>query len=151
MAEPLPSAQKIYFTPSTSINDLVELTYRIQRKWIGYECFILNRPALAWILAETMPDDYSTLKRKLPDYVHIFCIAGLKRFPEERIAYQTADFLEVAQECALSPQTTLSEAPTIAPFFSTYLRRPWDREPYWKERYNGECAEIFFITTMDKA
>ena len=43
MAEPLPSKQKIYFTPGRTITDLTNFTYTVQRKWLGYECFILNR------------------------------------------------------------------------------------------------------------
>ena len=151
MAEPLPSMQKIYFTPSETIDDLVSFTYRVQRMWIGYECFVLNRMNLAIILSDTMPDEYVHLKRKLPEYVQLFCIAGLKRFPEERIAYQEADFLKVAQECGVRPQLTLPEVPQATTFFSHYLRRCWGKEVYWKDAYKGASADIFFLTTMEKA
>jgi FAD/FMN-containing dehydrogenase len=151
MAEPLPTKEKIYFTPFQSIDDLVSFTYRIQRKWIGYECLALNRASLAAILAERMPDDYHDLKKKLPEYTHIFCIAGLKRFPEERIAYQEADFLEVARECSAQPQLTIPEAPAADPFFGQHVRRCWAKEPYWKEAYKGASADIFFIMTMNRA
>jgi len=151
MAEPLPTKQKIYFTTFTNIEDLVSFTYRIQRKWIGYECFALSRSNLAMILADTMPDDYLDLKRVLPEYTLLFCIAGLKRFPDERIAYQEADFLEVAQESGLSPQLTIPEAPQAASFFEKHLRRCWDKEIYWKDAYKGASADIFFLTPMEKA
>jgi FAD/FMN-containing dehydrogenase len=151
MAEPLPTKQKIYFTPFRTIEDLVSFTYRIQRKWIGYECFALNRTSLALILAERMSDDYEDLKKRLPEYMHIFCIAGLKRFPDERIAYQESDFLEVARECGAQPQLTISEAPAAAPFFERHLRRCWEKEHYWKDAYKGASADIFFIMTMNRA
>jgi len=151
MAEPLPTKQKIYFTAFSNIDDLVSFTYQIQRKWIGYECFTLNRSNLAMILADTMANDYLELKKVLPEYILLFCIAGLKRFPEERIAYQEADFMEIAQECGVNPQLTILEAPQAAPFFEKHLRRCWDKEVYWKDAYKGASADIFFLTPMEKA
>jgi glycolate oxidase len=151
MAEELPLKQKIYFTAFEGIDGLASFTYRILRKWIGYECFALNRTALAWILAEQMPADYAALKRRLPEYVQVFCIGGLKRFPEERIAYQEADFLDAAQECGVNPQLSMPEAPRAASFFMKNLRRCWDKDPYWKDACRGASADIFFITTMNRA
>jgi len=151
MAEPLPTTQKIYFTAFSNIDDLVSFTYQIQRKWIGYECFCLNGTNLALILADTMPNDYVALKKVLPEYILLFCIAGLKYFPDERIAYQEADFMEVAQECGVNPQLSLPGVPKAASFFTRYLRRCWDREIYWKDTYKGASADLFFITPMEKA
>jgi FAD/FMN-containing dehydrogenase len=151
MAEPLPTKQKIYFTAFSNIDDLVSFTYQIQRKWIGYECFALNRSDLAVMLADTMPDDYRELKRILPEYILLFCIAGLKRFPDERIAYQEADFMEVAQEYGVHPQLTIPEIPQTAPFFEKHLRRCWQKDIYWKDAYKGASTDIFFLTPMEKA
>lgn len=151
MAEPLPSKQKIYFIPFSTVDELVSFTYRIQRKWIGYECFALNRSNLATMLADTLPDDCRKLQSVLPEYILLFCIAGLKRYPDERIAYQEADFREVARECAVSPQLTIPDVPQAAPFFEKHLRRCWEKEIYWKEAYRGASADIFFLTPMERA
>lgn len=150
MAEPLPKREKLYFTSSSSIDDLICFTYRIQKKWIGYECFVLNKANLALILSDRLPQDYHGFLRSLPEYVQIFCIGGLKRFPEERIAYQEADFLAVSQECGLTPLSAIPEAPGAEAFFARNLRRCWDKEVYWKDALKGAGADIFFITTMDK-
>jgi FAD/FMN-containing dehydrogenase len=150
MAEPLPKKQKIYFTSSNNLEKLVDFTYRVQRKWIGYECFILNRTDLAMILAADSAE-IRVLQKRLPQYVQIFCIAGLNWFPDERIAYQEADFMEVAQECGINPNLTIPEAPHAAAFFERHLRRCWEQEIYWKDRLKGASADIFFITTMDRA
>ena len=151
MAEPLPTKQKIYFTPGRTINDLITFTYNVQRRWLGYECFILNKVDLALMLAEKIPDDYTALKQKLPEFIQVFCIAGLKRFPDERIAYQEADYFAAAQEAGVQPQLSVPEVPQAAAFFSRNLSRCWDREVYWKDAYKGASADIFFITTMDRA
>ena len=150
MAEPKPGKQKLYFTASPDINTLVNFTGRIQKKWIGYECFILNRTHLANILSKT-PSEREMIQRKLPAYVQIFCIGGLKRFPDERIAYQQADFLETSQECGVTPLHTIPEAPRAADFFEKNLHRCWEGDVYWKDVRRGASADIFFITTMNKA
>ncbi|MCX8043721.1 MAG: FAD-binding oxidoreductase [Desulfobacterota bacterium] len=151
MAEPLPTREKLFFTPCNSIDQAAHFTYRLGKKWIGYECFTLNRAALAMMLAEHGPDEYRTIKENAPAYLQIFCIAGLKRFPDERIAYQEADFFETARECNVSPSVQVPHIPRAASFFATHLRQCWDRDVYWKDMYKGASAEIFFITTMDRA
>ena len=30
------------------------------------------------------------------------------------------------------------------------LRGPWEKEPYWKERFKERCFDIFFYTTLDR-
>lgn len=150
MAEPLPTMQKIYFTGFDSLDDLIRFTYRIQRKWIGYECFALNRTNLAWILADSMSEDYRKIKKRLPAYMQLFCLSGLKRFPQERIAYQEADFLELAEQCSVAPMLNIPEVPEVLPFFEKHLGCCWDREVYWKDGYKGASADIFFLTPMDK-
>jgi len=150
MAEPLPKKQRLYFTAFDTIEDSVAFTYRVQRKWLGYECFILDRTSLAWMLAED-DADIMRLRPRLPRYVQVFCIGGLKRFPDERIAYQEADFMAVSQECGCSPRHTIPGVPQAGAFFQQHLRRPWPAEVYWKDRRRGGCADIFFIITMDRA
>jgi len=149
MAEPLPLKQKIFFTAASSMEPLLSFTSRVQKKWLGYECFILNRANLASILANN-PDEIEALQQALPAFVQVFCIGGLKRFPEERIAWQEADFLETSQECGLAPKTVMPEAPRAARFFEKNLRRCFPGEVYWKDARRGGGTDIFFITTMDR-
>ncbi len=150
MAEPLPKKQKIYFTASDDIARLVDFTYRVQRRWIGYECFILGRSALAFLLASS-GQEYESLQQNLPAYVQVFCIGGIGRFPEERIDYQEKDFLAVSQDCGVSPLRTVPEAPKAASFFERAMRRSWGGDVYWKDMRKGAHADIFFVTTMDRA
>jgi len=149
MAEPLPIKQKIFFTTAPAIEPLLGFTSRVQKKWLGYECFILNRANLACILAHTR-EEIDALQQALPDFVQVVCIGGLKRFPDERIAWQEADFLETSQECGLTPKTVMPEAPRAARFFEKNLRRCFPGEVYWKEARRGASADIFFITTMGR-
>ncbi|MBI5375742.1 MAG: FAD-binding oxidoreductase [Candidatus Schekmanbacteria bacterium] len=150
MAEPLPVKERIYFTSFDCIKEASNFTQKVLRKWIGYECFVLNRANLAAILADNMPDDFQSLKRNLPKYVQVFVIGGLKRRPEERIAYQEADFLDTAQDFGVRPTLDIKGAAKAAPFFAKNLRRCWDKEVYWKEAYKGGSSDIFFLTTLDR-
>jgi FAD/FMN-containing dehydrogenase len=149
MAEPLPLKQKIFFTAASSIEPLLGFTSRVQKKWLGYECLILNRANLACILAKKQ-DEIDSLQQQLPAFVQIFCIGGLTRFPDERIAWQEADFLETSQECGLTPKTVMPEAPRAARFFEKNLCRCFPGEVYWKDARQGASADIFFITTLDR-
>ncbi len=151
MAEPLPVKEKYFFTEFADIDSLVSFTYMLQRRWLGYECFGLNRTALALMLSDRPPYTYQSLKRVLPEYVQIFCIAGLKRFPEERIKWQEADFFDTARTCGVNTEQTLCGAPRAEAFFRKNLKRPWSGDVYWKDALKGSSAEIFFITTMDRA
>lgn len=150
MAEPLPVKQKLYFTCSSKLEELAHFTGRVQKKWLGYECFILNRANLACILSDST-EDIHRLQHRLPPFVQVFCIGGLKRFPDERIAFQEADFLETSQECGVTPLQTIPNASWAADFFESHLGRCWDGDVYWKDRRKGGSADIFFMTTMKKA
>jgi len=83
----------------------------------------------------------------LPPYVLIFVIAGYDRFPEERVDYQTKDVMEVAERYGVHPVDAL---PGIdASRLLQALTEP-SAEPYWKLRYSGNSADIFFLTTLDR-
>ncbi|OGL45928.1 MAG: hypothetical protein A2149_01225 [Candidatus Schekmanbacteria bacterium RBG_16_38_11] len=150
MAEPLPTVQKIFFTPSKDLNSLISFTYGIQHRWLGYECFVLNRANLASILAEDKVAGYAELKKKLPSFIMVHCIAGTKRLPEEKVAWQEQDVMDEAQAQGVYPQTTIPEAPHAKKFFEEHLRRPWPKDIYWKDIPKGASADIFFITTLNR-
>lgn len=151
MAEPLPRVQKIFFTQSDDIERLVLFAYKIQHKWLGYECFALNRVNLAAILADKWPDDYLEYRKKLSEWTLIHCIAGTKRRPEEKVEWQETDMMEVAREEGVEPLLNIPQVAGAKEFFSKYLRRPWPKKGHWKEAYKGASADIFFLSTMDKA
>ncbi len=61
----IPAMQKVYFLPSQTLEQLVEPAYRILRREIGNECFILNRHNLACMMAED-DNELAALREKLP-------------------------------------------------------------------------------------
>ena len=91
-----PKQQKAYFAGFEELEDAAEPIYKMQRRHVGNECFVLNRFLLAQLLAEKS-GDFEKLMAELPPYTLVLVIAGAPRRPLERIAYE-----EEAMEIAAS-------------------------------------------------
>lgn len=143
---PLPELKKTFFVPAVRVEDLIDFTYRLMWKKLGHECLILNRHNLACLLAEDS-DSIEQLREVLPPWIVIFSIEGFGVLPKERVEYQEAEFMDVAQEFGLEPVNRLAgiNGQDAAKVFS----QP-SKEPYWKLRLKGGCHDIFFLTTLDK-
>ena len=149
-AEFLPTMDKLFFIPFERVEDIVEPVYRIQRRMLGNECFVLNSFNLAAILAEDWPDEFNTLRESLPPWTIIQCLSGLHRLPEEKIAYEEEALMEVASELHFEPQRTVGGVPGLEGKILKLLRKPWAGDGYWKFRYKGASHDIFFHTTLDR-
>jgi len=149
-AEYLPTRDKVFFIACDRIEDVAEPIYRIQRRMLGNECFVLNSFNLAAILAKKWPEDFEALRASLPPWTIILCLSALHRFPEEKIAYEEEALMEVASELHIEPQRTVGGIPGLAGTVLKLLRKPWSGDGYWKSRYKGSCHDIFFHTTLDR-
>jgi len=149
-AEWLPTRDKVFFIPFERIEDVAEPVYRIQRRMLGNECFVLNNFDLAAILAEKWPGDFDNLREALPPWTVILCLSGLHRLPEEKIEYEEEALMEVASELHIGVQPTVGGIPGLGSTILKLLRQPWSGDGYWKSRYKGSCHDIFFHTTLDK-
>jgi FAD/FMN-containing dehydrogenase len=146
-----PKEQRVYFVPFKKIEEAVEPMYRIQRRHIGNECFLLNNFNFAQLLAEEWPKEFEELKEKLPPYTLTVVIAGAPRRPLERIAYEEEAFQEIASQLMFQPAATVSGIAGLQDIILDKLRRPQEEESYWKTRYKGSSQDIFFIAPMDRA
>ncbi|MDM8000223.1 MAG: FAD-binding oxidoreductase [Dehalococcoidia bacterium] len=145
--ELLPSVRRLFMVGCEKVDAVIDFVYRLQRLKLGDECLILDQLNLASILA---PDarTIEECRSALPPYVLIFVIAGYERLPEERVAYQTRDAEQIAQSFGLHPLATLPGVDSRQ--LLRALSEP-SAEPYWKLRYQGNIAEIFFLTTLDRS
>lgn len=152
--EYLPKVQKLYFIPFQDLKDAVEATYRILRKVIGHECFILNNFNLALIVRSLIKrslEYFNELRKSMPPFTVILCLTGGRRFPEERIAYQEEVLMDIASELGFEPSLTVAEVAGLGKLLLSVLRRSWPQDkPYWKFNFKGICKDIFFITTLDR-
>lgn len=149
-AEFIPKMDKLFFIPFTRIEDLVEPIYRIQRRMLGNECFVLNNFDLAAILTEKGIDEFNALRERLPPWTVILCLSGLRRFPEGRIEYEEEALREVAAQLRFDVLPTVADIPGLGKKILSMLRQPWSQDGYWKFRYKGSCHEVFFHTTLDR-
>ena len=149
-AEYLPTMDRLFFVAFDRVEDLAEPIYRIQRRMLGNECFVLNRFNLAAILAGNWPDEFNALRETLPPWTLVLCLSALHRLPEEKLAYEEEALMEVAAELHFEPQRTVGGIPGLEATILKLLRKPWAGDGYWKFRYQGACHDIFFHTTLDR-
>jgi FAD/FMN-containing dehydrogenase len=147
---PLPKLEKFFFVPLSSIEEAVKPIGAIQRRMLGAECFVLNGSDLASVLAERLPEDLTTLKENLPPWLLIQCLAGGERLPQEKVDYEQEDLLEVCENFHIEPTTALPGLPDLGRVISNMARSPWQKEPYWKQRFKGRFFDIFFYTKTSR-
>jgi FAD/FMN-containing dehydrogenase len=152
--EYLPKLQKLYFIPFQDPESAVEATYRILRRVIGNECFMLNDFNLALITASLTGKSleyFEELRKIMPPFTIILCSTGGRRLPEEKIAYEEEVLMEIALELGFEPSPTIAGVAGLGKLLMSVLRKPWPQDKtYWKFNFKGLSKDIFFLTTLDR-
>ena len=148
--EHIPPMDKAVFIAADKLSDVESFIYKLARLNLGNECFILNNLDVAAIFAES-DNDIAVMSEEIPPYVLVLVISGGQYFPEEKIAYEEEALLELAKEVNLKVQYSMPGIVGGAARLVSMLRKPWDKDIYWKFRYKGACQDLYFITTMEKA
>lgn len=152
--EEFPVMSKAFFIPAPSVEKAVEPMYRLMRRGIGYECFLVNNVTLATILAEKWPDDFIRLKAALPAWTVIIVCRALRRRPDEKLAYEEEALRDIMAQyfTNLDSLTVLPGAGGLERKLPDMLLKPWPEDrTYWKHAVRGGCQELMFMTTMEKA
>jgi FAD/FMN-containing dehydrogenase len=151
--EHLPAVSKVFFILFDRIEDAIEPLYKIQRRMIGLECFLLNNLNLASIMAEKLPNDIEALVETLPEWILVLVLSGGPRHPEMKIEYEEEALGEIREEFSLNKiMTTLPGIPEIERKLLGMLRSGLPKDKiYWKFACRGSCQDIFFLTTLEKA
>lgn len=145
--ELLPTMQELFMVGCERVDAIVDFVYRLQRLKLGDECLIIDQLNLASIL-EQEAQAIEELSSTLPPYILLLAVSGYDRFPEERVDYQTKDIMDIAQGYGIDPVTVLPGVDSRK--LLQALSEPCP-EPYWKLRYRGNSADIFFLTTLDRS
>jgi hypothetical protein len=143
----LSKLKRSFLIPSAHITPLIDLTYKMVRSRLGDNFFILNGLNLACLLGRS-PREIQELRDIVPVWVMFVSFEGCEPLPEEKVQYQEADLMEMAQSFGLRPMTTIPGA--SAEELSRLLNQT-SPEPYWKLRFKGGFQDIFFLMTLDKA
>jgi FAD/FMN-containing dehydrogenase len=146
----IPKAQKIIFFGFQNLEDAIEPFYKIERRQIGDECFLLNNRYLATILASA-PDEIETISSVLPPYTLVLNLTAGEWFPEEKMGYQQEAIEEIARSYLLKPMESLPGVGEAERVIAERLYFSWDNGTYWKFRAKGASQEIFFLTTLKRA
>ncbi len=142
----LSQLSRSFLVPSASLEPLLDLTYRLVRFRVGGRLFILNSLNMTCLL-RNRPQEIQDLIKALPPWILFVSFEGYGVLPEEKVAYEEADFRAMTKSFGLTPETDISGA--RAEDVSRLSSRP-SPEPYWKTRYKGGVQDIFFLTTLDK-
>jgi len=142
----LSKLSRALLVPSTSIEPLVELSYRFVRFRFGGNLFILNGLSLACLLGHSLRE-IQELRNILPPWVLFASIEGYGVLPEDKVEYEEADFRGMAQSFRLKPEEMIPGAK--AESVLQLLSEP-STEPYWKAMFKGGFQDLFFLTTLDK-
>jgi hypothetical protein len=152
--EYLPTVDQVWFMTFDRLEEAIEPLYRLQRRMIGNECFLINRQVGALIFGENWPSDYARLQSCLPPYVLALVLSGPPRLPEEKLAYELKALKEVAAEF---PQVkrlfpALPGVTGLERRLPGLLRNPWPAgQTYWRHLLKGGCQQLFFIAKMEAA
>ncbi|MGD0228831.1 MAG: FAD-binding oxidoreductase [Syntrophorhabdales bacterium] len=133
--------------PSDAIEPLIEMSYKLLRTRQSDNLFILNGLNLACLLGKNY-DEIQALREVLPLWVGVVSFEGNGDLPEDKVAWMEGDFRDIVQQT--SPLKVADTIPGAnADEMSRILAGPSD-EPYWKLRDRGGCADLFFLTTLDR-
>jgi hypothetical protein len=146
--ESIPKLDKILMAPVTNLGYAMEFLYRILPRRIGQECILLNRTALAAILAEDWQGEFEKLRQTLPSWTLVLVLSGLWKRPEEKIAYEEKALSDILKNefKKMHLTETLPGFPGVGRKMLALLRKPWPKDvTYWKNRYKGGCQSLFFI------
>jgi FAD/FMN-containing dehydrogenase len=142
----VPQLHKTFFVPSETLDQLLNLTYRVLRFRYCDELLVLNSANLASILGESA-DQVRVLREELPPWVLILGVAGRDWLPEDRVEFQVNDISDIAQQFGLRLSPALPgarEGQVLAALVNPAT------EPYWKLRYKGGGQDVFFLTTLNR-
>ena len=147
--ESIPQIDKVLLAPVDDLEEAIQFLHRILPRRIGQEVLLLNQVDLAAILAEEWPEDFDRLEATLPPWTLILVVSGLKRRPEEKIAYEENFLAEVLRNefPSLKLGDSLPGFPGLGNKILSLLRTPWPADrPHWKNRLKGASQSLFFHT-----
>lgn len=145
--ELLPDPKKTLFVTADTLDDLVDLTYRLTRIRVADELFVVNAAYLATLLGVDSADVVG-LKALLPGWTLVIGVGGRALFPQERMAVAEKD---VADAAAIYGRQLLPAIPGLATSRVEAALHGLADSDYWKLRYKGSVRDIFFHTTLENA
>jgi FAD/FMN-containing dehydrogenase len=136
----------MHLVPAAKVEDLIDFVYRVIRLRLGSEMAIVNRAALAALVADDSAD-MAALTASLPAWVALVGVSGQSLLPEQRVQAQTLDIAEIAQQFGLK---LLPSLPGLSGEKVYAKATGTGGASSWKNKAKGAFAELFFTTTLDR-
>jgi FAD/FMN-containing dehydrogenase len=143
--EILPSCQRLYFLQADDPARLLQPIDALLRRRVLDECVVLNRAALATMLAADGMRDYVELRQALPPWTALLVVAGYQRRAEERVDLYFRALRDIATGHGIDVTTRLAGAPGREDEILALLSNAWTKSPDWRLRLTGCSRELLFI------
>ena len=137
--ELLPEYHQIYLAGAESLDELEEFNYKLLRRRLVDEHFIINSTALCAALGT----DYN-----LPHWILVLGITGHGLLAMDELDYRSKDTLDIATDTNVVLTGALNELKHDD--VKSLLNRA-SADPYWKHKLRGICREVIFASTLDRA
>ena len=147
-----PRVQRLALAGAASLGSLVEASYRQFRGKLTDIHFIVDREALAALIA-CGPQERAQVLRDADPWSLIYSVSGIEHFPEERAAYfaREAQHEVEAQDARLRPPPLLTEAEFLELLVDPEARAARFGTSHFRDRARGAHGSVYFQTTMDRA
>ncbi len=137
---------KVYLAGADDLEKLYPFAYRILKRKLSDDLFILNRASLASALGAGR-DEIGKLREELPEWILILSVAGFGLLATEELAYREADTLDIAGEFDVKLVEKMGAVSSNE--VQSILGTPC-LGTYWKFRYSGACFEVNFLTKLNE-
>jgi FAD/FMN-containing dehydrogenase len=149
-AEVLPQLQQLRVLQAEEPARLLRPIDELLRRRVLDECVVLNRAALATLLAGEGMRDYAALAGALPAWSALLVIAGYERRPAERVALYDKALHDIAASCGVETRADLPGAPGREAELLELLSGTWTKSPDWRLRATGASRELLFIAPLSR-
>lgn len=137
--EKLPDKQLFLLAQGDDLNSFQEFNYALYRRRLADEHFMLNSISLKAIL--------STKKLYSP-WTLVIGVSGHGMLADEELEYRVNDIRDIGLETNVDLQENFDALRSSE--IENILNRS-SRVPYWKLDLAGNCLEVMFTTTLDRA
>ncbi len=144
--ERLPALEASYLVGSASLQPLIDLAYQHCWRRTRGQIFIGNGSQFALMMARNRRE-FETTVSSLPPWVLFVNLAVPDYFPEERMAYVTADFFNDALALGLEPIQAMHSCDAVE--LQRRLHTPQELD--YKAVPYGSYRDFCFLNTMDNA
>lgn len=133
------------YAEGQSIPALSDYLYKVLKFRFGDEVCLLNRKALASILA-TNAQEVESLESRIAPWTALVNVSWGALRAKEKVTTQVQDVRDIAQETGVVPANSIAGLPA-ADTTRQILRSGTDQN--WKEKAAGHYKEVFFLSTLD--